>query len=100
MDKIKKIKNGFIKINVNEENTKKITNAKLIEMKMQLEKTNQQVDFSTTKITTDMELDESKMGDFDASSMTNAEDMIDVYIENVETKLDKKKLKEFVKGKK
>jgi hypothetical protein len=26
--------------------------------------------------------------------------MIDVYIENVETKLDKKKLKEFVKGKK
>lgn len=100
MDKIKKIKNGFIKINVNEENTKKITNAKLIEMKTQLEKINHQVDFSTTKVTVDMELDESKMADFDASSMTNAEDMIDVYIENVETKLDKKKLKEFVKGKK
>lgn len=100
IDKIKKVKNSFIRITVNEDNTKKITNAKLIEMKNEIEKTNYNVEYSTKRVIPEIDIEEKTMYDFDASTISNAEGMIDGFIENVETVLDKKKLKELIKGKK
>ena len=104
LKKIKKTKNGFLRINITEDGDD-INSAVLIDLKKYLKEKmgNRKVDFVPVKKDKDIDVDDGEglideMEDMDGDTVAELEDIFDVYLESVKTDLDKKRLMKKIKG--
>ena len=101
MKDIKKVKNGFVKINISEEEDRAVSNSLLHNLRKKLERENgnHSVSFSYKKNAEEVEvLDEDSLVDeLSGIDTANIEDIFHPYVESVDTELNKKQLVRLIK---